>query len=232
MLYTSWLQISRGLMTELAGPSVEDELQWDTSSAFTINVDTPWDILRTHLLWSIWCQRVAHAFSEEKIHLRAVLWHAWRNSIYCTMEAYKELFRHKQNEEKQQELITCFKKIWTASNIFGRLHGSEIRWNLTPHSEFLPKDLRAWTTPPIPINRPFPSSDREADFVARPDFPNLVDNFLHNIGSNWRPPKQVGIQINKIQPPQYRRLPLRMTCPKQRIHSGTTTKANTARTFT
>ena len=150
--YTSWQKISRGLMTEPTGPSLDTDLKWDTASSFTINTETPWDILRAHLLWATWCQRVAHAFKEEQFHLGLVLWHAWRNTIYCAMEAYKELHRHKRNEEKRQEQITCFQKIWTAASIFGRLRGSNIKWNLTPHQAFLPQELSAWTIPPIRIN--------------------------------------------------------------------------------
>jgi exonuclease III len=99
--YHTWKEISRGLLTEPDGPSMEEDLRWDTASSFTINTETPWDTLRAQLLWSIWCQRVAHAFSDEHFHLGVVLWHAWRNTIYCAMEAYKELFRHKRNEGKK-----------------------------------------------------------------------------------------------------------------------------------
>lgn len=53
--------------------------------------------------------------------------------MYYAMEAYKELSRHKRNEEKKQELITCFQKSWTTTGIFGRLSGTIIKWNLTPH---------------------------------------------------------------------------------------------------
>lgn len=122
------------------GPSL------DTAIAFTITPDTPWDILRAQILWPIWCQRVDFAFKVEHFHLGVVLWHAWRNTIYCAMEAYKELFRHTRNEEKQQQLIACFSKDWTTSEIFGRLRGGEIKWNLTPHKEFLPLELGAWTS--------------------------------------------------------------------------------------
>ena len=116
--YLSWTDISRGLMRDPRGPQVEEELRWDTTTTFTLNSDTPWDILRAQLLWSIWCQRVAHTFRDEKFHLGLVLWHAWRNTIYCAMEAYKELFRHKRNEEKRQELINCFQQIWTQEHIW------------------------------------------------------------------------------------------------------------------
>lgn len=185
--YLSWLDINRGLLREPPGPQIEEELRWDTDSALSLNADTPWDILRAQLLWSIWCQKVAQTFQSEKFHLGVVLWHAWRNTIYCAMEAYKELFRHKRNEEKRQEVITCFQHIWTAENVFGRLQGSTIKWNITPHPEFLPKELRAWTIPPIRINRLSPSPDIEAEFTARPDFANLVDTFVRSVGNNWQP---------------------------------------------
>ena len=172
--YTTWNEISRGLLSEPEGPSVEADLQWDTASAFTINSETPWDILRAQLLWSIWRQRVAHAFNDDRFHLGLVLWHAWRNTIYCAMEAYKELHRHKRNEEKRQEQIACFQEIWTAFNIFGQLRDPEIKWHLTPPLEFLPQALSAWMAHPIRINRLSPSPDPEAEFTAQADFQSRV----------------------------------------------------------
>lgn len=71
--YLSWSDISRGLMREPPGPQVEEELRWDAASAFSLNSDTPWDVLKAQLLWSIWCQRVAHTFRNEKFHLGVVL---------------------------------------------------------------------------------------------------------------------------------------------------------------
>ena len=187
--YFTWADISRGLMRDPPGPKIEEDLRWDTASAFSLNTDTPWDILRAQLLWSIWCQKVAHTFRDEKFHLGVVLWHAWRNTIYCAMEAYKELFRHKRNEVKRQEVISCFQQIWTAENLFGRLQRDTIKWNITPPQEFLPRELGAWTVPPIRINRLSPSPDIEAEFAARPDFANLVDEFLQNVGDSWQPPR-------------------------------------------
>ena len=185
--YLSWKEISRGLIRDPPGPQLEEELRWDTASKVTLNTDTPWDILRAQLLWSIWCQRVAHSFREEIFHMGVVLWHAWRNTIYCAMEAYKELFRYKRNEEKRQEAINCFQQIWTAGNVFGRLHNNSIKWNLTPPSEFLPAELAAWTATPIRVSRLSPSPDVEAKFVARPDFTHLVDEFLRSVGEDWQP---------------------------------------------
>lgn len=109
--YLSWLDISRGLMGDPPGSHIEEELRWDTAAAFSLNSETPWDILRAQLLWSIWCQKVAHTFRDEEFHIGVVLWLAWRNTVYCAMEAYKELFRHKRNKEKRQAAITCFQQI-------------------------------------------------------------------------------------------------------------------------
>lgn len=185
--FNSWLEISRGLMTKPVGPSYEEDLWWDTATAFKVTTDTPWDILRAHLLWAIWYQRVDVAFRDEQCYLGLVLWNAWRNTIYCAMEAYKELFRHKRNEEKRQDAIACFQEVWTTSSIFGRLHGDTIRWNLTPHQLFLPRELGAWLAQPIWIRRLSPSPDPEANFVAQPNFGAQIDNFLNEVASNWQP---------------------------------------------
>jgi hypothetical protein len=147
-------------MTNTQGPGIEEDFRWDTAAAFTITPDTPWDILRAQILWAIWCQRVDVAFRNEQFHLGLIFWHAWHNTIYCAMEAYKELFRHPCNEEKRQQLIDCFQKVWTAADIFGRLRGGDIKWNLTPHAEFLLREFGAWTTPPIQIHRLAPSPTR------------------------------------------------------------------------
>lgn len=194
--YTTWKEISRGLLTEPSGPSVEADLQWDTAAAFTINAETPWDVLRAQLLWAIWCQRVAHAFSDERFHLGLVLWHAWKNTIYCAMEAYKELHRHKRNEEKRQEQISCFQKVWTTADIFGRLSNTDIKWHLTPPAEFLPQELGAWMASPIRIIRRSPSPDSEAEFVAQQDFPMRVQEFLDEIGNNFPLPNDTQIQAD------------------------------------
>ena len=74
--YHTWTEISRGLMTIPSGPSVEAELRWDTASEFSINMETPWDILRAQLLWAIWSQRLSHAFNDERFHLGLVIWYA------------------------------------------------------------------------------------------------------------------------------------------------------------
>ena len=187
--YHTWLDISRGLMTDIPGPSVEEELCWDPAAAFSINSETPWDILRAQLLWALWCQRVTHAFSEDNFHLGVVHWTAWRNTVYCVMEAFKELLRQKRNEAKKQELLSCFQSVWTHANIFGRSNGADIKWNLTPHKEFLLPELAAWNSTPIRIHRLSPSPDIEAEFAARSDFGNVIDDFLRDAGRNWRPPE-------------------------------------------
>ena len=115
------------------------------------------------------------------------------------MEAYKELHRHKRNEEKRQEQISCFQQVWTAKDIFGRLENHDIKWHLTPPPEFLPQELGAWMAPPINILRRSPSPDSEADFAAQPDFSDLVQEFLQEIGNNFPLPSH---NTEERDPPQ------------------------------
>lgn len=100
------------------------------------------------------------------------------------MKAYKELFWHAKNEEKKQELIACFQKVWTQAEIFGRLKGGNLKWNLTSHRDFLPAELGAWNSSPICINRLSPSPYLEAEFLARPDLSDLIDNFIQGVSNN------------------------------------------------
>lgn len=46
--YTTWKEISRGCVID--PPSVDEDLRWDTTAAYTINTETPWDILTAHVL--------------------------------------------------------------------------------------------------------------------------------------------------------------------------------------
>ena len=196
--YFTWKEISRGLMTDALGPSIEEDLRWDTAASFSVTMETPWDTLRAHLFWAIWCQRVEIAFRKDHFHLGVILSQACKNTIYSAIEAYKELFRHQRNEEKRQALIDCFQKVWTQSEIFGKLRGGDIKWNLVPHCEFLPTELRAWQTTPIRINRLSPSPDPEADFAARTDLPQMIDTFLQDVANNINipapPPNNNGLE--------------------------------------
>jgi len=171
-------------MIDTPGPSIEN----DTAAAIAVTPDTPWDILRAQLLWAIWCQRVEVAFREEQFHIGVVLWHAKRNTIYCAMEAYKKIFKHKRNEEKHREMVACFQQIWIASNIFGRLSWNNIKWNITLHQEFLLAALGAWNAPSIRIHRRSPTLDLEADLAPRPDFEQFVEEFIPDATNNWQPP--------------------------------------------
>ena len=44
--------------------------------------------------------------------------------------------------------------------------------------------------PPIRVQRTSPSPAPEANFAARPDFPDLVNDFVDGIGNAWQPPAQ------------------------------------------
>lgn len=164
---------------------MEESLRWDIAAAFTINLDAPWDVLRVQLQWAIWCHRLAIVFREEHFHLGVILWQAWRNMIYSAIEAYKELFRYKRNEEKWHEMISSFQEIRTHAEIFGRMRAGDLKWNLTPHKDFLPAELGAWNAAPIHINRLSPSPDPEAEFTAAQTCQRLSTIFSTASTATW-----------------------------------------------
>lgn len=74
------------------------------------------------------------------------------------------------------------------ANIFGRLNGPDIKWNLTLPANFLPQNLGAWMAPPITIHRMPPSPNYEVEFTTQTDFPDRVQEFLDEIGNNYHVP--------------------------------------------
>ena len=112
------------------------------------------------------------------------------NRIYILLNHMQGMKKkpHVRNEEKRQELISCFQEVWTQGGIFGRMREGDLKWNLTPHKEFLPVELGAWNSTPIRINRLSPSPDPEAEFTARADFSDLIDDFLNNINDHRAQP--------------------------------------------
>lgn len=97
-----------------------------------------------------------------------------------------------KEQKKRQELMTCFQKVWTIANLFGRASRGSIRWNLTPPQVFLPKEFGAWIAQPIRIHHLLPSPNPNAKFTARMDLENLIDDFLQEAASTWRPPSHKG----------------------------------------
>jgi hypothetical protein len=58
-----------------------------------------------------------------------------------------------------------------------------LNWNLTPHKDFLPIKLSAWNTTPIRMNMLSPSPNPEAEFTARSDFPDIVEDFIQRLNN-------------------------------------------------
>ena len=106
--YTTWKEISRGLMTEPPGPKMEEELKWDTATAYKVTLETPWDILRAHILWAIWCHKVDLAFRNDQFHLGAVLWNAWRTRYIVQWKHLKNCpdTRERRKRGRRQSLAS------------------------------------------------------------------------------------------------------------------------------
>ena len=77
--------------------------------------------------------------------------------------------------------MDCRKHVWPTP-------GNTIKWNITLPQVFLQRELGAWNVRPIRINRLSSSPDIEVEFASRPDFANMVDEFLQSVGNTWQPP--------------------------------------------
>ena len=140
----NWEEILFGKALSTLAQTHKEEIPWGAEKAFTASSDTPWDMLRTNILWNIWTQRCKHNFSEEAFSLASALFNAWQTTIQIGMAAWYEVvkYRNVRGQRKQAQLEEVITNIWTEGNIFcekGPLN--TLRWKFTPDETFLPAGL-------------------------------------------------------------------------------------------
>ncbi|KAG0575056.1 hypothetical protein KC19_VG314100 [Ceratodon purpureus] len=96
-----WPQHITGIIDPPGTPPAVDTFTWDSQGRTKIDMDTPWDILRSCLLRFIWCQRYRYELNNHPFHLGAALFNAWRTTIYIGMEAESEIVKYKKPERRQ-----------------------------------------------------------------------------------------------------------------------------------
>lgn len=139
----NWEETLMGKALATTGQCHEVELPWGADKAYTINSNSPWDMLRTNLLWYIWVQKCNHNFREEKFNLTSALYRAWQTTIQIGMAAWYEIqkFRGRRNQQRQLQLEEACIRIWTKGNIFANESQGNIQWKHTPDSTFLKREL-------------------------------------------------------------------------------------------
>lgn len=115
---------------------------WGADKTFTINSNTPWDMLRTNLLWNIWTQKCNHNFREERFNLYSAMYKAWQTTIQIGMVAWYEVvkLRGKRNQQRQAQLEEVCSNIWTKGNIFSSKTHNAIQWKFTPDAVFISRE--------------------------------------------------------------------------------------------
>jgi hypothetical protein len=94
-------------------------------------------ILRSSLLWFIWCQKCKHDCKEGHFHLGITLFRFWQTTIQTCMAAWKELHRFKRSDRKQEELVANLKKLWTQGGLLCR-DSSRLQWQIVSNNYYLP----------------------------------------------------------------------------------------------
>ncbi len=115
-------------------------MEWDVDKPYTISTKTPWDILKSSLLWFICCQKCEHDLREGRFHLGRTLFRSWQTIVQIGMAAWKELHRFKRSNRKQEELVVEFKKIWTQGGLVYK-NSSRLQWQIMLNSYYLPKHM-------------------------------------------------------------------------------------------
>lgn len=139
----NWEETLMGKALSTTRQHYAEEAPWGAEKAFSINSNTPWDLLRTNILWNIWVQRCRHNFTNEIFSLSSALYTAWQNTIQIGMAAWFEVtkFRHVRGQQKQNQLEETFTNIWTAGEIFSTKRQNSMVWKFTPDDTFLPKGM-------------------------------------------------------------------------------------------
>lgn len=139
----NWEEMLMGKALTTTRQIHKEEIQWGATKAYTITSNTPWDMLRTNLLWNIWTQKCKHNFMEGNFNLASAMHNAWQTTIQIGMAAWYEIrkFRDKRKQQRQAQLEETFINIWTEGEIFSSKHDGSIHWKFTLDASFLTKEL-------------------------------------------------------------------------------------------
>ena len=70
-----------GILPQLHRILFQEEIEWDTKSSFILTKETPWESLRSSLLWNIWMAKTQKKMGDEPFHLGSILFKSWQLTI-------------------------------------------------------------------------------------------------------------------------------------------------------
>ena len=88
----------------------------ESNKKYRTNRNTPWDMLRTTIIWQILKQRCAFIFKNKKLCLKAVIIGTWRNTIQIGMAVLKQIFKNLRSTATVHKAIANFMIVWCDKN--------------------------------------------------------------------------------------------------------------------
>ena len=136
-----WPEHLTGLMEGPADIPKCRAVQWSAAADTIIDANTPWDLLRSNLLWSLWCQRCNFELGHKPFHAGAALFNAWRATILSGIEALADIYRHHRTPKVCADKQLIFQKIWTKDAIFAKMDADRMVWTFVPPASLLPQGM-------------------------------------------------------------------------------------------
>lgn len=123
-----------------------DDTIWKTAKPCVINQETPWLIIRSALLWSLWCQHCEYDLRSGLFHVGVAIFRSWQITVQVGMGAWRELQRYKRKRasEAHATMEQRFMEIWTVGDLFCSDRGGTPAWHPAPSPEYLPRDYSDW----------------------------------------------------------------------------------------
>ena len=92
----SWDDVRTGILPRPEQNVSQLKIEWDSKSSCVLSKETPWELLRSSILWNIWVAKTHKEIGEESFHLGSILFKSWQITIPMGMAAWKDIFSHKQ----------------------------------------------------------------------------------------------------------------------------------------
>ena len=113
---TSWDEVRTGILPQPNQKFAQLQIEWDSKYSCVLSKETPWELLRSSILWNIWVAKTQKEIGEESFHLDSILFKSWQITIQMGMAAWKDIFSHNRSTQRRSILIQRFQEAWFHSD--------------------------------------------------------------------------------------------------------------------
>lgn len=168
--YNSWQSALLGDLGPSNPTAPQAETSWDLGRQTTSDTETPWHVLRSGLLWSIWVQICDHDMGSGFFHLGIALFRYWKLTVQVGMGAWRELQKYKKRGVGRYcQLERNFLDIWCQGNLFCEDKDGNPSWHPAPHPEYLAEEFSRHL-----LSTRIARQDQQGSANARPEHSDSV----------------------------------------------------------